>query len=211
MPQPLDIDIYAKHLFSDEIVMREAQVPVDTRRRIYRIRDEYNHWKRFPSLSEKEMRAWVAQSFPEIKKHMAWQDIWLIKQLLGAFERDTKQWHAYNFNKEIMDTYHKAKAAGDYRSAEKALADYAKYNRLDKSEEVPDGWWERIVPQQFTPTSDPRVIGIEPMEGLRDKIQHYNKVFREEAVDADYEEIQAAARYEGEIKDDDEEHNDVKP
>lgn len=200
MPQPLDIDLYAKHLFSDEVVLQAERVPADTRRRIMRVRDEYEHWKRFPSLTEKEMRSWIRERHPEIGRIMAWQDVWLIKQLLGAFEKDTKQWHAYNFNKEVLDIYQKAKKAGDYRTAEKALADYARYNRLDKEEELPDGWWERIMVQQFQPTSDPRVIGIEPMEGLREKIKHYNRQFREEAVDADYEEIRQAARYDGELQ-----------
>ena len=199
MPKPLDIDLYAKHLFSDELTMTQDHVPVDTQRRLLRCRDLYAYWKRFPSMTSTEMVQHCVNN-KGVSRQMAWTDIWLIKQLLGMFEKDTKAWHLYNFNKEIMSIYKKAIDNGDFKTAEKALADYAKFNKLDKDEETPSDWWQQIIPQGFKPTSDPTVTGIKPMPNLREDIKKWNKIFREDSIDASYEEVKEAAIESGELK-----------
>lgn len=193
-----NIDLYAKYLYADEVVMQQERLPVDAQKRILRLREIYSYWKRYPSMSQSELITWICTTH-SLKHSVAYEDLWIVKQLLGAIEKDTKAWHAYNFNKEIMEIYRKAKQAGDYRSAEKALADYAKYNKLDKDEETPEDWWKQIAPQPFTVTSDPRTIGIAPIPNLQEYIKKYNRLYREEAVDADFEEVMAAAKESGEI------------
>lgn len=194
-----DIEIYAKHFFSDELTMTHAHVPASTQERLTRMRAAYTYWKRFPQLADKEIKSWLRDNY-SIAVTTAEEDVSVVKALLGNFNKETKDWKVYMFNQHIMEIYRKAKAAGDYKSAEKALADYAKYNRLDKDEEVPDNWWERIMPQQFNPTADPRTIGINPIPNLGQHIAKWNKQFREELIDADFEEVQEAARYAGETE-----------
>ena len=68
--------------------------------------------------------------------------------------------------------------------------DYAKFNKLDQ-EEVTQIDWDSIRVQPFTPTSDPRVIGIKPIPNILDKIAKIEKECAAdlEATDTDYEDV----------------------
>ena len=65
---------------------------------------------------------------------------------------------------------------------EKAASSYAKYNRVDLEDEqaVP---YELIVVQPFTPTDDPRVLGINPIPNLQKKIKEMVDYYRKETMD----------------------------
>lgn len=201
MPQPLSLDLYQKHFFEDaDLLQRNPELTPQTVERIVRCRGLYSYWKRYPSLSPADMVNHDMQENPNIKHRQAQWDIWVIKQVLGAFEKDTKEWHAYNFNKEILNVYKRAMDAKDYRSAEKALADYAKYNQLDKGEDL-NPRWEDIMPKEIEPTDDATVAGLKPLKNLKEKIKKYNQQYSEDVEDASFEEVTIAAKETGELKD----------
>ena len=62
-------------------------------------------------------------------------------------------------------------------------------NRTDKDDE-PDLEFDKIVPQNFEPTDDPTVLGIERIPDLRGRIRALVKRYSNTiAQDAEYEEI----------------------
>ena len=198
MSLPIAIDIYHENLFKDVSEMQAARVPATVQERCLRLRSIYTYWRRFPQLEVKDIVRWDMKS-GKVRERTAYDDIYLVKQLLGAFNRDSFEWHQYLFNQRILEIHKKALAAGDYKSAERALSDYAKYNRLDKDPEQ-DKDYTQIVPEALKPTSDPSVIGIEPMPNLRSEIDKYNRKYATEAIDADFEEITEEAMKSGELK-----------
>lgn len=200
MSLPTNIDIYHENLFRDITEMNDAHVPPAIQERVLRLRSVFSYWRKFPSLDTKDMVRWNMQS-NSVKERTSYDDIWLVKQLLGAFNKDTMEWHQYFFNQKIVEIYKKALAAGDYKSAERALSDYAKYNRLDKDPEKANDYTQ-IVPELLKPTSNPEVIGIEPMANLRAEIDKYNKQYSMDAIDADFEEVTIEAMKSGELRED---------
>ena len=65
---------------------------------------------------------------------------------------------------------------------EKAASSYAKFNRVDLEDEqaIP---YDKIVVQPFTATDDPRVLGIEPIPNLKEKIRKMQEKYRRESMD----------------------------
>lgn len=75
-----------------------------------------------------------------------------------------------------------AKKRKDTKTMDKAASSYAKYNRVDLEDEqvVP---YEDIVVHPFTPTDDPRVLGINPIPNLQKKIRDMIDFYRKETID----------------------------
>ena len=90
----------------------------------------------------------------------------------------------------ILETYQMAKARKDTKTMEKAASSYAKFNRVDLEDEqaIP---YDKIVVQPFTATDDPRVLGIEPLPNLKERIRKMQEKYRRESMDiedVDFEE-----------------------
>lgn len=104
--------------------------------------------------------------------------------MLASASRD---WHRFRANEMLLETYELAKKRKDYRTMEKAAADYAKINRVDLEDEheIP---YEDIVFQPFTVTEDPKVLGLKKMseKDLRALYRSINEQFPE-VEDVDYE------------------------
>ena len=72
-------------------------------------------------------------------------------------------------------------------------------NRTDKDDE-PELEFDKIIPQNFEPTDDPSVLGIERIPDLRGRIRALYKKYSNTIIqDAEYEEVRE------EIKTDDDE------
>ncbi|MDD3195325.1 MAG: hypothetical protein PHU68_05950 [Paludibacter sp.] len=126
-----------------------------------------------------------------IQKSVAYDDIRLIQELLGSINRSSKDWHLYQFNLRINRAFEIAESKNDHDGITKAMAVYAKYNKLDKDDptEFP---WDEIRPQSFEITSDPSVIGIKPIPNLKDKIAQMFRKYQEDLQsieDVTYEDI----------------------
>mgnify|MGYP000102012113 CR=1 FL=1 len=70
----------------------------------------------------------------------------------------------------------------DSKTMERTATAYGKLNRVDLEDEqaMP---YEMIVPQPFTVTDDPRVLGIEPILNINDKISAMIQKYRAETID----------------------------
>lgn len=74
---------------------------------------------------------------------------------------------------------------------ERAATAYGKLNRVDLEDEqaIP---LDQILVQPFTATDDPRVLGIEPIPNLADKISAMIEKYRKETIDiedVEFEEV----------------------
>ena len=188
MSIPANIDEYQLSLFSSVEEMRRKNLPQEMVKRLLRLRSLYTFWLNFPDKTTKEMVQQDTLMNPDIKERTAYDDIKLLKMLIGNLEQESREWHRHVFNTRSDRIYKEAMRAQDFRSAEKANADYAKYNSLDK-DEVEKLDYSEITPQMIVPTDDPTVIGIKPVKDLRGKIQKLKKKLGADIEDADFVEL----------------------
>lgn len=181
------IDICHRHLFDDIDTMRKANVSVQMIDRIKRIRSIYTTWNDYPMKKDKEMRdRLVAES--GISQSEAYEDIRIIKQILGDVNAATKSWHRFRFVSMINEAYEIARIKKKEASIERIAATYAKYTQLDK-EDALEYPWEDIIPDVFEPSSDPTLIGIKPIPNIQQRIAALKKKYEIEIEDIDYVEI----------------------
>lgn len=174
-----------EHLFSDQDVMRRANIPDVMQQRIIRLRDIYNYWLTFPSKKDAEIISELKRRY-SIQSSQAYEDIKLIKLLLGNLNQASTDFRRWKFNNMIQRAYDLAELRKDARSMVAAADKYAKYNKLDKEQENEMPWSE-IVVQPFEPTSDPTVLGIKPVPGIQEKIRKKLKQYMD---DSDIEDIE---------------------
>ena len=188
MSMPANIDEYQLSLFESADEMARNRLPQEMIDRLLRLRSLYTFWLNFPDKGTREMVNQEKVMYPQLKERQCYDDIKLLKILIGNLEQESKEWHRHVFNARTERIYKEAMRAHDYRSAEKANADYAKYNKLDKDEPEEHDYSE-IVPLQLEPTDDPSVIGIKPVKDLRGRIQKLKKKLGADIEDADFIEI----------------------
>jgi hypothetical protein len=128
-----------------------------------------------------------------IGKSAAYEDVRILKKLLGNFAKTTKDYHRYKFTLMIDESFQMAKRTKDAKAMASAANFYAKYTQLDKEDSVERGY-DQIVIQPFEPTDDPTVLGLKPIPNLREKIARKIKQYWTEDVeevtfeDADFNE-----------------------
>jgi len=188
MSLPAKIDDYQLNLFASVDDMNERNVPQHIQVRLLRLRALYTFWLNFPSKTTREMVQQDMTMHPDIKQREAYDDIRLIKILIGNIEAETKEWHRFVFNRRTDEVYRQAMRDHDNRAAEKANADYAKYNRVGEIDQQPFDY-DDIIPHQIEPTDDPTVIGIAPVKDLRGKIQRMKRKLGADIQDAEFVEI----------------------
>lgn len=124
----------------------------------------------------------------DISKAQAYRDIANVKICLGNIKAAGKEWQRYRAN-SILDEAYKAAIDGDSKQS-KSLTLIAnamvKVNRLDvnEGEQIP---WEEVIPQNFEPSSDPTVIGLKPIENLRERIAVLKKKYIDDITVEDVE------------------------
>jgi hypothetical protein len=185
MSRPNTIEQCRVHLFDDKDKMVESSLPSTLIDRIIRIRSAYMLWLEHPMKRDVEIRNHI-MSLSNVNKSAAYEDIQIIKTLLGDLSETSTAFHRFKFNNMIMDSYNLASLKKDTRSMVAAAAQYAKYNKLDKDDpqKLP---WDEIIPQRFEPTTDPTVIGIKPIENIQKKIAELKQKYAADIEDIQYE------------------------
>lgn len=183
------LELCRKHLYDDVTVMQHINPLV--RERIIRIRSGYTHWNEFPSKKDKEIVNHIMNHFG-IEKSSAYDDLRLIKDLLGSINNASKEWHLYKTNLWLEEAVAMARVKNNEDAIIKAAAVSGKINKLDKDDatEFP---WDDVKPQSFRITSDPSVIGIKPIPNLKEKIAKLFEKYKadiEIVEDVTYEEIE---------------------
>ena len=168
MPLPATIDIAQKYLFADAQEMTDAGIPELIQQRLIRLRDMYNFWLSFPSKKDLEIVGELENRY-KIGKSTAYEDVRIIKRVLGDLAKTTKDYHRYKFCNMIDESFAMAKRMKDARAMASAANFYAKYTQLDK-EDILDKGYDKIIVQPFEPTDDPTVLGIKAIPNVREQI-----------------------------------------
>lgn len=189
MPVPATIDVCEKYLFADISEMSADGLPEVIQQRLLRLRDMYNFWLQFPRKKDLEIVAELERRY-KVSKSTAYEDIRIIKRLLGDLAKTTKDYHRYKFCQMIDETYEMAKRIKDARAMGAAANYYGKYTQLDK-EDILDKGYDKIVVQPFEPTDDPSVLGIKAIPNIREKIKSkIQQYWSEDIEDVEFEEVE---------------------
>ena len=178
-------DICVQHLYDD--VTKLAHLAPQQKERLLRIRSGYTIMNEFPSKKDRDIIMHLQNMFG-VERSSAYEDLRIIKDLLGSINRQSKDWHRFKFNTMILKAYDTADLKNDADSMVKASNTYGKYNQLDK-EDVERTPYEDIVVQMFEPTEDPTVLGIKPIPNFKERQAAMKKKYEDQIEDVTYEEI----------------------
>ena len=189
MGTPSAIEVCRADLFTreSELLERYPQVLVD---KVLRVREMYNWFISNPDGSDREFVAEVMQRH-DISKVTAYSDLAIVKALLPMMSTASRDFHRWRTNEMLIATYKMAEKRKDSKTMERAATAYGKLNRIDLEDEqaMP---YDKIVPQPFTATDDPRVLGIEPIPNINEKISQMIEKYRAETIDiedVEFEEV----------------------
>lgn len=188
MPLPSIADAAQQYLFTDRDKMIRSGVPEATINHIIRIRDVYSYWLQFPQKKDREIVCELMRR-GNIQRSAAYEDLRLIKQLLGDLNKVSKDYARYRFLQMVERAYEVAENSGDARSMVAAADKLGKYMGLAEADEVDKGY-DKIPVQIFAVTDNPEVIGLKRLPNARDQIKAMKqKYWNEEIVDVEAEEV----------------------
>ncbi len=180
MAYPNAIEVCRVELFSKESELRERypQALVD---KVLRVREMYNWFIANPDGTDREFVAELCQRHG-IHRTTAYSDLAVVKSLLPMLSTANRDFHRWRTNEMLIATYKMAEKRKDSKTMERAATAYGKLNRVDLEDEqaIP---LDQILVQPFTATDDPRVLGIEPIPNIADKISAMIEKYRRETID----------------------------
>lgn len=177
------------HLYDDTLIMRKSGLTERQINAVIRIRDAYTLLRDNPRKKDREIIDHLIVAH-DIEKSQAYNDLKIVKYLIGSIEDASRDWHRFNFNRRNDETRELAKKWKNANAMARCDHDYAKFNKLDQ-DEAQQFDWESIQVQPFVPTSDPSVIGIKPIANINEKIAALEKQYEGdlETVDVDYVDV----------------------
>ena len=101
------LELLRVHLFDDIDKLKNANLASQSIERIQRMRAAFVMWNKYPLKKDAEMRDYI-MSFGGVQKTAAYQDIQLLKILLGEFNETSKEFHRFKFNSMINKAYEMA-------------------------------------------------------------------------------------------------------
>ena len=179
-------EIVKQDLFTDR---KELERKYDAQRveRLMRLRAMYELMLSRPEIKERQVIDEMRVRYP-VSGSQLYEDLAVIKQVLPRISEASRAFHRHRYNEMILEVYQKAKEKDDLKTMEKAATSYAKYNRIDTDDEPEDNY-AQIALQPFTPSSDPRLIGMEPIPNLDEVQRRLRRQLGD--LDPDIEDIQA--------------------
>ncbi len=168
-------DLFTKEA---ELQQRYPQILVD---KVLRVREMYNWFISNPDGTDREFVAEVCQRH-DISRVTAYSDLAIVKTMLPMLGSASRDFHRWRTNEMLMATYKMAERRKDSKTMERAATAYGKLNRVDLEDEqaIP---LDKILVQPFTATDDPRVLGIEPIPNIQQKISDMLTKYRAETID----------------------------
>lgn len=180
MAFPNAIEVCRAELFAKEIELRE-RYPGQMVEKVLRVREMYNWFIANPDGTDREFVAEVCQRHG-IHRTTAYSDLAVVKSLLPMLGSASRDFHRWRTNEMLIATYKMAEKRKDSKTMERAATAYGKLNRVDLEDEqaIP---LDKILVQPFTATDDPRVLGIEPIPNIAEKISAMIEKYRRETID----------------------------
>lgn len=185
---PATLDVALEHLFSSTDEMQNARIPEIIQKRILRIRDLYTFWLNYPNTKDVDIVRELRKRYG-ISQNIAYQDLRIIKTLLGEINKSSRDFYRYKFNKMIERAYEVADRKGDAKAMAAASAAYGKFNKLDK-EDPQDLGYDKIIPQNFEITDDPSILGYKKIPDVKERINKIIKEMGQDIQDVQYEEVE---------------------
>ena len=194
MSLPNTIEVCKANLFTKEDELRNLypQTLVD---KVLRVREMYNWFISNPDGTDREFEAELLQRHA-VSKVTAYSDLVIVKSLLPMLGSASRDFHRWRTNEMLIATYKMAEKRKDNKTMERAATAYGKLNRVDLEDEqaIP---LDQIIVQPFMATDDPRVLGIEPIPNIADKISAMIEKYRKETIDIEDVEIE---EYDGSVE-----------
>lgn len=194
MSLPNTIEVCKANLFTKEDELRNLypQTLVD---KVLRVREMYNWFISNPDGTDREFVAELLQRHA-VSKVTAYSDLVIVKSLLPMLGSASHDFHRWRTNEMLIATYKMAEKRKDNKTMERAATAYGKLNRVDLEDEqaIP---LDQIIVQPFMATDDPRVLGIEPIPNIADKISAMIEKYRKETIDIEDVEFE---EYDGSVE-----------
>lgn len=172
MPLPSIIDLAQADLYTPKEQL-EQKYAISQVEHLLRLREMVTWCIANPDAKDRQFVEEFKQRF-KMSHVTCYADLKIIKSILPNLAENTREFHRWRYNEMILETYQMAKKRKDTKTMEKAASSYAKYNRIDVEDEtaVP---YHMIVVQPFFPTTDPRVVGINPVPNIDERIRKLTK------------------------------------
>ena len=188
MPLPSIIDIARDDLFTSRNELEEKYA-ISQVEHLLRLRDMVTWSIANPDAKDRQFVDVIMQRYG-LSMVTAYADLKIIKAILPNMAESSREYHRWRYNEMILETYQMAKTRKDTKTMEKAASSYAKFNRIDVEDEaaVP---YHMIVVQPFFPTTDPRVLGINPIPNIDGRIRKLKKELADthpDTLNIEYEE-----------------------
>lgn len=188
MPLPSIIDIARDDLFTARAELEEKYA-ISQVEHLLRLRDMVTWSIANPDAKDRQFVDVIMQRYG-LSMVTAYADLKIIKAILPNMAESSREYHRWRYNEMILETYQMAKKRKDTKTMEKAASSYAKFNRIDVEDEaaVP---YHMIVVQPFFPTTDPRVVGINPIPNIDNRIRKLMKELADshpDTLNIEYEE-----------------------
>lgn len=191
MKAPVNIDEYAKRLPLDISELREEKLPEAFIDRIMRLRGLYTYWLQFPSKQTADLVEYDTKMW-NVRKTQAYEDIQLVKALIGDLQQSNKEFWRWRINTMIMDDHKAARRAGEWRAVASMQKNLILNNKTDKEDPI-DLQLDRIIPQAFEMTDNIGIIIPEakntPRNKIEDMLRKYGRKDDMAVDDADFEEV----------------------
>lgn len=189
----IDLDQYAKWLpMVGTPDIESANLPAAFVQRLSRVKGVYDYWIQFPNKRTADIVEFENEMFG-IGKTQAYQDIRLVKLLLGNIETSTKDFWRWRINTIVMDSIEKAHRAGDYKAVASLVKNLILNNKTCKEDPL-ELDFDKIVPQTFELTDDIRIVNPSAVRTPRKKIEallrKYGCKDGMAIQDVDFEEVQ---------------------
>lgn len=128
---PVNLDEYSRYVTLDDAELRQLRVAEGVLLRLHRIRGMYAYWLQFPSKVDNDLVQYDMAMF-KVSRSLAYEDLHLVKVLLGNLQQTTKEFMRWKINKSLEQDIAAARRAGDFRSVAALSKVLVANNRTDK-------------------------------------------------------------------------------
>jgi hypothetical protein len=183
MSRKTNLDKFQELMFRD--ISEITDLDHVERQQLIRYRFAFTQLLDNPSKEDTILRDDLMNEFG-ISQSQAYRDISNMKVILPNIRNAGKEWIRYIVNEELKAAIKFARDNAKPKEWIAAISALAKYNKLDQdeAEAMP---WDEIIPTPIEPTSDPRVLGIEP---LKDEAATIKKLLEKYKGDIEIEDIE---------------------
>ena len=168
-------DLYTSR---DELM---AKYPRDTALKVLRVRDMHQMLINDPVRSHRELVQEISRRY-DVTEQCAYSDLKIVREILPTLTESNHAFDRFLAMEMYLETYRRARDKGDLAVMERCASNMSRFTGGDAEDNRSD-LYALIPVQPFIPTSDPRVLGFEPIPNLRDKVRTLIEKYTRETID----------------------------